>query len=768
MDNSLPKVSIITINYNGFDHTCEMIESLFIYETTPYELIVIDNGSRRNEAILLKERYPEIIVIRSEQNLGFAGGNNLGIKHAHGDYILLLNNDTLIRGPILKALVKGFTLFPNVGVVSPKILFEYSNGLIQYAGFTPMSRVTLRNHAIGYGKKDNPDYNHPSPTSFAHGAAMMISRKALENTGLMPECYFLYYEELDWCEQIKRKGYQIIYQPEAVVFHKESMATGSLTGLKNYYQIRNRMFYARRNLNFPLKQISLLYQAFIVFPKTFVLLCRSKSYNQLLSVMNGLKDGIFKHCAVLLAFICLCCSCDPFKIQGESQFPEDSDALKEYPSDIKGNFHIEISILKTKAPANFEVTLPRLKYNKKFAYSFTGDDTYASIYRKGFMSILNAPYLDLRKNESILNPFKPNQFLSYTDGCGNIIPFKLGVAVQIFHKYGLIIPSFSALKTFKSEYLTWNEINIFSDFGCGVYNHGGGFLADMFKMCAFSLSEGQHLMKRYSNVQPKVMIRPDGNNRYIEAALENPDFHIYTSEKSDDSTYPFINLQDSFLNLEHYIQYRTCLDGYNFDQMKARIDSLANASNENNAPWMHDFVHLIAKKPVQGVDEKDVNRYFKYINETYGSKGNDQIWFASVDEVYEYWYLREHTKITQKEHGDTLIIQLNGYIPDDFIHKTLTVQLKPIPPSTTKNIKNIEIDGAVTSNYCINDKDIILTLNLSNRIFVLAEKYLSIAEKIPTNYNLSNASYFVNTIPTMWQSKFKTRLDSLMHQNIFN
>lgn len=262
----MANVSIITVNYNGLSDTCEMIESLRTYETCPYELIVVDNGSRVDEAAVLREKYPDITVIRSNVNLGFAGGNNLGVRQAEGEFLFFLNNDTYIDRPVLGSLTARLSENVKNGVVSPKIKFSFS-GEIQFAGYTPLSRITLRNDLIGFGEEDKGQYESARRSPFAHGAAMMVRREAIEKAGEMPEIYFLYYEELDWCERIREAGYEIWYEPAATVYHKESRSTGRESPLKTYYMSRNRLLYARRNRQGAVSFLSVCYQLFVVAPR---------------------------------------------------------------------------------------------------------------------------------------------------------------------------------------------------------------------------------------------------------------------------------------------------------------------------------------------------------------------------------------------------------------------------------------------------------------------------------------------------------------------
>ena len=210
---------------------------------------MIDNASAQDEATIIKERFPQVKVIRSKENLGFAGGNNLGIKAAQGKYLFFINNDTILKPQTsdLRPLITRLESSPKIGMVCPKIKFSWGANPIQFAGYTPLSPITMRNKAIGCGEVDHGQFDTPHPTPYAHGAAMMVKREAIEKAGMMPECYFLYYEELDWSLMIRRAGYTIWYEPACTIYHKESQATGQDSPLRTYYLTRNRLLFVRRN-----------------------------------------------------------------------------------------------------------------------------------------------------------------------------------------------------------------------------------------------------------------------------------------------------------------------------------------------------------------------------------------------------------------------------------------------------------------------------------------------------------------------------------------
>jgi GT2 family glycosyltransferase len=282
-------ISIISVNYNGLQDTLEMIESIIANVSVHYEIIVVDNASRTDETIIIKERYPQVVTIRSEKNLGFAGGNNLGVKAAKGEYLFFLNNDTIVKDDSFQYLINRLESSPKIGAVSPKIKFAWEPCNIQFAGYTRLSGITLRNSLIGFMSADNAMYSHPAATPYIHGAAFMIKREVVQKAGLMPELFFLYYEELDWSERIAQAGYELWYEPQATVYHKESKSTGAQSPLKVFYMTRNRLIYAVRNRKGIIKNLSIVYQLLIAVPKqNFVYLLGGK-FPLIQASFNGIK-----------------------------------------------------------------------------------------------------------------------------------------------------------------------------------------------------------------------------------------------------------------------------------------------------------------------------------------------------------------------------------------------------------------------------------------------------------------------------------------------
>jgi GT2 family glycosyltransferase len=262
-----PLVSVITVNYDHPGVTCQLLDSLRRITYPATEIIVVDNASPHEDPSVIKTNFPEVTLIRSDRNLGFAGGNNLGIRQAKGIYVLLLNNDTEVEPGFLEPLVRKLESDSSIGAVSPQIRFYNQPDTFQYAGSAPINPITVRSHGIGYREKDRGQYDRDSLTPFVHGAAMLVPVRVLQQVGLMAECFFLYYEELDWGTRIRAAGYRLWFVHNSLVYHKESVSTGRLSPLKTYYLNRGRLLYLRRNITGVTFILALLYQLFIAVPR---------------------------------------------------------------------------------------------------------------------------------------------------------------------------------------------------------------------------------------------------------------------------------------------------------------------------------------------------------------------------------------------------------------------------------------------------------------------------------------------------------------------
>lgn len=283
-----PLVSIITINFNQLRMTCELLDSLRQVTYSNLEVIVVDNHSAEDPTTVISQKYPDVRLIVASENLGFAGGNNLGIGAAKGEYLLFLNNDTEVDPGFLEPLVALFETNARAGAASSKILYYNSGGMIQYAGSSRIDPFTGRSKRIGYMEKDNGQHDTLRETDLAHGAAMMVPRRVIDEVGMMPEFFFLYYEEVDWCESIKKAGYSVYFVPGSKVYHKESMSIGKGSTLKTYYMTRNRLLYMRRNTA-GLKKITwILFFLFFSLPKNALMYTMKRDIEHAKAFWKGL------------------------------------------------------------------------------------------------------------------------------------------------------------------------------------------------------------------------------------------------------------------------------------------------------------------------------------------------------------------------------------------------------------------------------------------------------------------------------------------------
>ena len=278
------KVAVVTVNYNTDKDTNNLLKSLskIVTKNIQLNIIVVDNGSKIPFQLNPTEKKEDIHLIRSEKNTGFAGGFNLGIQkalHQSADYVLIINNDTQVYPDMLNNLLQAIESNPQIGVAVPKIYFakghEFHKSryqanelgkVIWYAGgFTDWDNV--RSIHRGMDEVDSGQYDKAEPTEFATGCCMLFKREVLEKIGFFNEKYFLYYEDADLSERIKKAGYQIYYVPTAYLYHMNASSSGGPgNNLHDYFLTRNQMLFGFSYA--PLKsKIALVRQSIRLFLK---------------------------------------------------------------------------------------------------------------------------------------------------------------------------------------------------------------------------------------------------------------------------------------------------------------------------------------------------------------------------------------------------------------------------------------------------------------------------------------------------------------------
>ncbi len=283
-----PFISIITLNYNQTDVTCAFLESTRKLRYRNYEILVCDMDSAVDPTKqILAGNYPNTRLLLRKENLGFAGGNNWGMRQANGDFMFIVNNDTEVTDDLLEKLLQPFFSDETIGVTCPKIKYFDQPNVIQYAGFNPMNNYTGRTTSIGTLEEDIGQYDVSGPTFGAHGCAMMVKKEVIEKVGMFPEKFFLYYEEWDWSARIMKAGFRIWYTADAVIYHKESLSVGKSNPVKVYYHTRNRILYIRRNAGFFQKIVFTLFFVFFTVPKNIIGYLFKKQFVQLKYFIRG-------------------------------------------------------------------------------------------------------------------------------------------------------------------------------------------------------------------------------------------------------------------------------------------------------------------------------------------------------------------------------------------------------------------------------------------------------------------------------------------------
>lgn len=257
------KIAIVLVNYNGCQNTLDCLDSLRILETANFEieLVVVENGSEDGSAQALGN-IGDIELLLSQTNLGFAGGANLGIKHAinrNANHVLILNNDTIAD----KFLIKNMISSAKFGqIISPKIYFapgfefhknrykkDQLGKVIWYAGAKIDWQNIIGVH-IGVDEVDKGQFNKRQEIDLATGACMLVKREVFEKIGYFDEKYFLYLEDMDFCARAKKAGFKIIFEPKAILWHKNAASSGgSGSNLQDYYITRNRLLFATKYAN---------------------------------------------------------------------------------------------------------------------------------------------------------------------------------------------------------------------------------------------------------------------------------------------------------------------------------------------------------------------------------------------------------------------------------------------------------------------------------------------------------------------------------------
>lgn len=337
-----PHVAIIILNWNGWKDTIECLESLYRINYPDYDVIVVDNGSedesiekikkycqgkikvkskffeydQRNKPIKVFEYKEEelkpknddnnlisnlspnkkIILIENKENYGFAEGSNIGINFAinnlKSDYILLLNNDTVVDREFLNELINVAESCLQIGAVGPKTYFYDKKGMIQWAAGGFMEPEYFKVESIGSFEVDNGQYDENLELDYIVGSCVLCKREVIEKTGLLDHSYFMYFEDVDWSIKILRNGYKCYYAYKSKIWHK--MGVSSNNCFKTRYYHMNRIYLVKKNFERSEYLGSLMRFIFTIFPKESIDMIRSKGFKHYFCYLRGILGGIAK------------------------------------------------------------------------------------------------------------------------------------------------------------------------------------------------------------------------------------------------------------------------------------------------------------------------------------------------------------------------------------------------------------------------------------------------------------------------------------------
>jgi len=283
-----PKVFIIILNWNNWPDTLECLESLKNNDYPNYQVVIIDNGSTEKPTV----PDSKVKIIYNKENLGFSGGNNIGIKYAlekGADYILLLNNDTIVAKDFLSEMIKVTEKDKKIGMIGPKIYFYGDKNRIWFAG-GQVNWLYNQGQMRGYNKIDKGQYDSPEETDYITGCCLLIKKKVIEKIGLMSKDYFLYYEDTDWSLKVQQAGFKCLFVPRAKIWHKGSKS--SLVGSPSYiyYHIRNGLILAQRYAPWYIKPLVHLDVGWRIKKQILKIIFLAKKRTWAKYILLGIKD----------------------------------------------------------------------------------------------------------------------------------------------------------------------------------------------------------------------------------------------------------------------------------------------------------------------------------------------------------------------------------------------------------------------------------------------------------------------------------------------
>ena len=247
------RLSIILVNYRRSADTVDCLASLRTSTFKDFHAYVVDNASGDDSILRVRHGFPEVTVLENPANIGFGGGNNVGIARAIADnaaLILLLNNDTVVNPHTLAGLVAAMDSHPEAGVVGAKIHYYDQPNLLWFAGGVLHPDAGSVRHR-GIKEQDTGQFDLLQPSDFITGCCLLFRREVYDRIGGLDSAYFAYYEDADFCLRARRAGFTILYEPAASLLHKVSSTSAWDSNVYLYFNLRNRLLFLRKNSSLP-------------------------------------------------------------------------------------------------------------------------------------------------------------------------------------------------------------------------------------------------------------------------------------------------------------------------------------------------------------------------------------------------------------------------------------------------------------------------------------------------------------------------------------
>jgi GT2 family glycosyltransferase len=289
-------LSVVLVNTkpHEFNLTVDCVKSLQRSTFKKFDVIIVDNGFKPNSSEKLREACPDAVVLAEEKNLGFGGANNVGTEYAlsHGaDFVLLLNNDTIVKEDTLEILVKTAEGNPDAGVIGAKIYYYDKPNMIWYAGGKLNVDKALGTHP-GMGEEADESKSECVDTDFVTGCCLLTRREVIAKIGMLDHNYFIYLEDSDYSLRARRAGYRVLYQPKAVLYHRVSSSTGLDSPGYIYFNLRNKIFFLRKNSTLFRWVMNLPYFTYFYGRQLIRLMFKHRNYRAARAALFGIIDGL--------------------------------------------------------------------------------------------------------------------------------------------------------------------------------------------------------------------------------------------------------------------------------------------------------------------------------------------------------------------------------------------------------------------------------------------------------------------------------------------